>query len=390
LPEDITDILTAGTPKFLSYFFGIPYEQLYKSVVIKGIINKGFVNPLVYDYVQEVIDALYEEALKELIGLFRDVFERAGYASICVDECCTFTKALTKPIYICFSPWPKDIYVRDAPEDAKAIVLQGLPSQSILQYLQTYDPKGFVWLFVEKGRIAVASNTYRSEAHQELLKILSNNFSIEFIGTTPEKLRESEEVIKTSKALTTAPATQPLTMPRIRRFGSRDVLEDVVASVLDTLGFSIRVDLKIASRSGTEVEVDVLGEKIVGDTRFMVYASCKNWDKPVEVSVVREEVGRISQMLLVPHVRVLVANAFTEHARREAIADGFVVIEIGEKVYEGNIERAYLRVYEKLNRLFTGVAPKWMQDLAEKVRKIADEVKRIGDELEKAGGMFRS
>jgi len=276
LPEDITDILTAGTPKFLSYFFGIPYEQLYKSVVIKGIINKGFVNPLVYDYVQEVIDALYEEALKELIGLFRDVFERAGYASICVDECCTFTKALTKPIYICFSPWPKDIYVRDAPEDAKAIVLQGLPSQSILQYLQTYDPKGFVWLFVEKGRIAVASNTYRSEAHQELLKILSNNFSIEFIGTTPEKLRESEEVIKTSKALTTAPATQPLTMPRIRRFGSRDVLEDVVASVLDTLGFSIRVDLKIASRSGTEVEVDVLGEKIVGDTRFMVYASCKN------------------------------------------------------------------------------------------------------------------
>jgi predicted ATP-grasp superfamily ATP-dependent carboligase len=47
----------------------------------------------------------------------------------------------------------------------------------------------------------------------------------------------------------------------------------------------------------------------------------------------------------------------------------------------------YQRVYEKLNKLFMGVAPKWMQELAERARTIAEEIKKLSEELEKAAGM---
>jgi DNA/RNA-binding domain of Phe-tRNA-synthetase-like protein len=40
---------------------------------------------------------------------------------------------------------------------------------------------------------------------------------------------------------------------------------------------------------------------------------------------------------------------------REAVANGFVVIETGEKTREENLERIYQRVFEKLNKLFMGI-----------------------------------
>jgi hypothetical protein len=108
------------------------------------------------------------------------------------------------------------------------------------------------------------------------------------------------------------------------------------------------------------------------------------------VNEVKYEYGVIRDMRFIPNVRILVANSFSEDAKKEAIEHGFVVIELGEVITESNVDKAYLKVYEKLNKLFAGVAPKWMQDLAEKAKKIAEEIKRIGEELEKAGGTFKS
>jgi hypothetical protein len=172
------------------------------------------------------------------------------------------------------------------------------------------------------------------------------------------------------------------------RRGAKDILEDVVAEVLESLGFTVRVDQKVQGRSG-EVEVDVWGEKLIGDTRFTVYASCKNWDNPIDDSIVREELGRILQMILIPHVRILVAPTFTDSARREAIANGFVVVEVGEKAHEGNVGRIYSKVYDKLNKLFTGIALKQVKELAEKVWElakraewIAEKARRSAEEIE--------
>ena len=376
--------------KFLSYFSGKPYEQLCKEAFIEGIISDCFVNPLVQGHVKEALEDLHERALNELIGLFNSILEKAGYGSSGYGNSRTYTKTSAKTIHILFQPWPEDILLlsslRSEKADVNAIVIQGAPSQRFLQYIQALGSEEVLWLFIDKERLVVASNTYRSEVHEELLKILGSSLSIEFMSPTPVKV---EGVRKTAE-IQRAPSfvVQPPALPSVRRSSSRDILEDVVASALEALGFSVRTDLKVTSRSGTEVEIDVLGEKVVGDAKFVVYVSCKNWDKPVEIGVVREEFGRVLQMSLIPHVRVLVATAFTESAKREAIANGFVVIETGEKTREENLERIYQRVFEKLNKLFMGVAPKWLQDLAERARKVAEEIRKIGDELEKATSSF--
>jgi hypothetical protein len=164
---------------------------------------------------------------------------------------------------------------------------------------------------------------------------------------------------------------------------AKDLLEDVVAEALESLGFNVRVDHRVQGRAG-EVEVDVWGEKLVEGARFAVYASCKNWDNPVDVGTVREELGRVLQMTVIPHVRILVAPSFTEPARREAVADGFMVVEVGEKAHDGNVDKIYSRVYYKLDRIFTGVAPRRLQELAGKVRELAERARRIAEEARRS------
>ena len=371
----------------ISQFIGLSRGHLC-NVAVEGVISNCFVNPFVYDYVKEAVKELYDKALNNLIAMFRAVFERLGYSASCVAEYCTFTKSGAKPVHIYFYPWIKTVYsyiLAEAPGTIKAVVMQGIPVEPFInsEVVQSTSSKGYIWLFLDKNKVVIASNTYRHDDHYELLKILRERFALEVLGSVPKEL---EPLVTLAKPVAVEVAKPP-SKPVVERFGARDPLEDVVASVLKSLGFSVKIDYRIVSRAGTEVEVDVWAEKAVGDMRFAIYASCKNWDRPVEVGVIREEFGRILQLPFIPHVRVIVAPLFTESAKKEAYADGFVVVETGEKVAEENLEKVYQRVYEKLNKLFMGVAPKWMQELAEKARGIAEEIKKLSEELEKVAGM---
>jgi hypothetical protein len=55
---------------------------------------------------------------------------------------------------------------------------------------------------------------------------------------------------------------------------------------------------------------------------------------------------------------MLVAPAFTYSAEREAVADDFLVMEVGERASRENAGNVYAKVYEELNKLFAGVAPR--------------------------------
>jgi hypothetical protein len=182
---------TREQSEFLSHFSGMPYEDLCEWASVEGMVGSCFVNPLVMDSVRTAIEALYEETLSSLMKLFVEVFSRAWYDSICVSRCCFFTKPLAKPFYICLSPWPEEVgYIGGPPRSVRVMVVQGMPSQSILEYLEkcSRDPmwEGELWIFIERGRVAVASNTYRDEDHRELLEILSGSFNLTFIGPTPK------------------------------------------------------------------------------------------------------------------------------------------------------------------------------------------------------------
>lgn len=48
--------------------------------------------------------------------------------------------------------------------------------------------------------------------------------------------------------------------------------------------------------------------------------------------VLDHEFGRILQLYQLPHLRILVVKSLSESARKLALDNGFVVIELGEKV----------------------------------------------------------
>jgi hypothetical protein len=178
---------------FLSDFFGKPFDHLAKAITIGGIMNKGFVNPLICNHIREAMESLRNRALKELTELFKSVFEENGYSSTFEGNCYTFVKSMTRPIDMYFLPWPREIgYEEGRPESIKVMVVQGIPSR-LIPYNKTllwYSSKGFLWVFVGRRKVVIASNTYRAEDHRNILKVLSSRFPIEFLGPEPSELAE--------------------------------------------------------------------------------------------------------------------------------------------------------------------------------------------------------
>jgi hypothetical protein len=366
--------------QFLESFFGKPREVLRSETEIRGLISKGFINPLIYNNVKEILRSLYFEALGVLVHFFAKPFKDAGYDVSRSENLAAFTKPLAKPINVFFYPWPKEPHIPYESGTINVVVMQGIPSGSISNYLDERHG-GALWLFTKEGKIVVIPYNYRVDVHGELLKILSKSFSIEFFGLTPEEARELMLLPQTTAGPHQAP-------PHVIKWINlaRDVLEGVVAGAFEAFGFSVEVDKRVRNpRTGTEVEIDVWGEKVIEGARIIAYASCKNWNNPVEADVVRGEFGRLFQMPLIPHLRILVAPTFTDSAKKEAVANGFLVVEVGERASRENADKVYAKVYEGLNKLLVGVAPEWMQELAKKVRTLADEIRKIGDELERAG-----
>jgi hypothetical protein len=322
---------TRESLNFLSYFTGVEYEDLCKWAKVEGIISDCFVNPLVYDYVKDVMKILHDKALSELVEPFRKVFEREGYESICVNECCTFTKALSKPIYMCFSPWPKEISAYSIPEGAKVVVVRGEPAQSILKYLQDRRREE-LWVFVEGDRIFIALNTYKAEAHQEVVRVLG-------------------EVKPPPPPPVVPPSPSKRVENLIRARPSREVLEGIVASVLEDLGFRVSTNVRLEARRGSPIEVDIWAQRVIGRTRFSIYVSCKNWNRAVDRSVIDEEAGRVMNLRDIPQLKVLIAKELTEPAREAAEADGFMVIELGRKADAENSREIYEIVYKAFNEL---------------------------------------
>jgi hypothetical protein len=173
--------------EFAMHFFDTSYRVMIEGATIEGIISDGRINPLVYDDVKEAMDALYNEAVKELMDMFKSIFEEKGYTSLCGRECCTFTHHAEKSIHICFLPWPKkkDIYLKEAKEtEIRAIVVQGIPAGTFFQYLEKYEAnKGFAWFFLDKKnkKLLIPFNLRLKyeEIYYELEQILKEYFTIE-------------------------------------------------------------------------------------------------------------------------------------------------------------------------------------------------------------------
>jgi hypothetical protein len=167
----------------------------------------------------------------------------------------------------------------------------------------------------------------------------------------------------------------------IRARPSREVLEGIVASVLEDLGFRVSTNVRLEARRGSPIEVDVWAQRVIGRTRFSVYVSCKNWDRAVDRSVIDEETGRVINLRDIPQLKVLIAKELTEPAREVAEADGFMVIELGRKADAENSREIYEIVYRAFNELFTAIAPPRLREITEKLAEIRENLRKVEEEI---------
>jgi hypothetical protein len=241
----------------------------------------------------------------------------------------------------------------------------------------------------------------QSKRMKNLLEVLNNSGILwfnkiipapfleeEFIAklTSPEEIIE-ERIPSFEAELRTAP---PLVAPKEKEFEGKKpewkVLEEIVGKNLKSMGFNYELNKRLSARGGGTIEVDVWAWKRIGNTTFYVYASCKNWDKEVDRSVIDEEFGRTMQLFNIPHLKIFVAKKLTAPAKDAALADGFIVIELGEKALTNNAQEIYNIIYSHLKELFIGIAPPELQRFAQLAREFSDKLRALADQIEKISG----
>ena len=144
---------------------------------------------------------------------------------------------------------------------------------------------------------------------------------------------------------------------------AREILEGVVASVLETLGFEARANVKRQTVSGFPIEVDVWAE---GED-LTVYVSCKNREEPIGADVIHQEAGRVSSLREEPDLKVIVAPSFTENAKAAARAKGFELVELGMKVTGENAHEAFGILRERFEQLVE------LAKLSKRARRMVEE-----------------
>jgi hypothetical protein len=211
----------------------------------------------------------------------------------------------------------------------------------------------------------------------------------EFIAklTSPEEI--IEERIPSFEAELKAPPS--FVAPKeVKEFEGKKpewrILEEIVGKNLKSMGFNYELNKRLSARGGGTIEVDVWAWKRIGNTTFYAYASCKNWDKEVDRSVIDEEFGRTMQLFNIPHLKIFVAKKLTAPAKDATLADGFIVIELGEKALTNNAQEIYNIIYSHLKELFIGIAPPELQRFAQLAREFSDKLRALADQIEKISG----
>jgi len=201
---------------------------------------------------------------------------------------------------------------------------------------------------------------------------------IKFLGTntsSPPNIKVSSSSQTSTKSSSTSPSTSSSNhvnsvpssnndiLAKTRSFQSRarDILEAVVAAVLQDLGFEVNVDAQIPAKDKATKEVDVWAQKKVLNIPIRVYVSCKNHDGNVDSLIVEQEIGRVGRLIEAPSIKFIVASQFSEQARKATISNEFIPIQIGFKVNKDNINEileAYKRIYRIMYAIFSSMSPK--------------------------------
>lgn len=389
--------------------YGYKVQDVLKSLIIEKMVYKGIVNDYIKDEIRKVAEEvaqkrchelMVENLIKALESLGYEVdlehrgFDRIGYW-------CRYTAARPgATIYVYIQPFAVSPPLVGENEKT-VIVVEGMGAE-IPRCLEEWRKMPWswlarlanaLWIAIHKGRVYVFEFTVREGWQREIVeglgRALRNVYMVKASGELEALPATPTAAPPIPESMLGATAITPL-QPMVRGVvESREILELIVAKALQALGFEVRTNVWKPARRGASIEVDVWAEKRVGDTKFKVYVSCKNWNRDVDRSVVDEEFGRVFNLQEVPHLRILVVKSMSRPAKEVAEADGFFVIELGEKATEVNAEEVYSIIYRKLSDLFTGIAPPQLLEIAKRVGEMANELNRIAQELAKLSQSYK-
>ncbi len=217
--------------------------------------------------------------------------------------------------------------------------------------------------------------------HRLLVMVSYDQYLVPFASVRSLNPLESTAPSKPPVANLIPPPSESQLKDYVTRPPTYEILEGIVRDVLTVLGFRADANVRKETREGERAEVDVWASKQAGSVQFTVYTSCKNWDKAVDRPVVDQEVGRVSNLRELPHLKVLVAKELNDHARSSAKANGFMVVELGTKADDQNAAECFGLVHRAINELFVGIAPSWLADRAVKIEQMATELRGIADSM---------
>jgi len=365
--------------------YGIDFYDYLDSLRFPGLVYDRHVNYAAENVIKSVAISLIKSRFEKIYEPLKKALNQKGFEITLIREPnyggLYYAIHAVKPggdVVIYIMPFP---YTYSLSENAyrKVVVVEGPIARpdTIRRFFGSSVIVGMDNNF-EKIKITLYDNN--DDLSKEIIEIFN---SLNITSTTFSVPSSTASLSKPSTPLSTAPLPEKDYLGKIRSFQSqaRDILEAIVAAVLQDLGFKVEVDYQVRSKDGATREVDVWAWKTVSGVDFSVYVSCKNLDKEIGTPIIDQEAGRVDQLQKAPNMKFIVASKFIDQAKRAAIADGFIPIEIGFKVDESNAIEAYKRVYEVMNGVFTAIAPKRLQQLAESISKVSEELRKVSDEL---------
>jgi len=184
----------------------------------------------------------------------------------------------------------------------------------------------------------------------------------------------SEKIIALTKVGGKVVVTKPGTMEITNK------IEDTLSTALKELGFEVSLGASKESRQGEPVRVDVWGQRMIGNTRFSIYVSCRNWNKTVKKEEVIEESGRVINLKELPQLRIIVARELTRDAREAAELEGFHAIELGRRA-EADAEEINKFVNKALEDFFTEIAHPRLKEFTSKIADLERKLEKIEKDL---------
>jgi len=375
---------------FNAVYGSISLSNYLKTCRIPMICYEGHINYSLVDSISNIIAEKIKGRFEKLYDALKNALSQKGFEIVTVYEPTAkelyYTIFAVKPeqyeVAIHVIPFPYKLPEKRA--DKEVLVFEGPIAKP--SYFEKYVVVGMDKDFNKVKKVVDNVNTDWSKELSEVFKSLNITVTPQH-PITPSVPVSSTPIVSPlmpSSSFTLAPLSDkdiPEKIENFKKKGVRDILEAVVAAVLQDLGFKVEVDYQVRSKDGATREVDVWAWKNVSGVDFSVYVSCKNLDREIGTPIIDQEAGRVDQLHKAPNMKFIVASKFIDQAKRAAIADGFIPIEIGFKVDESNAIEAYKRVYEVMNGVFTAIAPKRLQQLAESISKVSEELRRISDEL---------